>query len=46
MILGFDVFDNFIYRKTIIENADVIFRGYEDIAGDLGSLGANIRTLS
>ena len=32
--------------KTIIENADVIFRGYEDIAGDLGSLGANIRTLS
>ena len=29
-----------------IENADVIFRGYEDIAGDLGSLGANIRTLS
>ena len=32
--------------KTIIENADVIFRGYEDITGDLGSLGANIRTLS
>lgn len=32
--------------KTIIENADVIFRGYEDIAADLGSLGANIHTFS
>lgn len=31
---------------TLIENADVIFRGYEDIAGDLESLGANIRTFS
>jgi len=32
--------------KTIIENAEVIFRGYEDIGADLGSIGANIRTLS
>jgi len=32
--------------ETIIKNAEVIFRGYEDIAVDLESLGANIRTLS
>lgn len=29
---------------TSIENADVIFRGYEDISRDFHSLGANIRT--
>ena len=31
---------------TIIENAEVIFRGYEDISKDFRCLGANIRTLS
>lgn len=31
---------------SMIQNADVIFRGYEDIAGDLGSVGAIIRTFS
>lgn len=29
-----------------IENADVIYRGYEDITEDFKSLGANIRTFS
>lgn len=32
--------------KTMIENADVIFRGYEDIVSDLAGIGANIRVLS
>lgn len=32
--------------SSVIRNADVIFRGYEDITRDLGCLGANIHTLS
>jgi UDP-N-acetylglucosamine 1-carboxyvinyltransferase len=32
--------------RTIIENADVIFRGYEDISKDFRYLGANIKILS
>ena len=31
---------------TVIENADVIFRGYEDISKDFSQLGANIRIFS
>lgn len=31
---------------SMINHADVIFRGYEDIGDDLSSLGANIRTFS
>ncbi len=30
------------YGLSKIQNADVIFRGYEDIAGDLEKIGANI----
>ena len=28
--------------KSVIENAEIIFRGYEDIAGDLTKLGAKV----
>ena len=32
--------------KSIVGNADIILRGYEDISGDLTKLGAVIRTIS
>ena len=32
--------------KTIVDNAEIIFRGYEDISSDLENLGAVIRTIS
>ena len=32
--------------RTIVENADVIFRGYEDISKDFKQLGANIQAFS
>ena len=31
---------------SMINNAEIICRGYEDIAGDLTKLGAVIRTIS